>query len=222
MLCRLALALACGLALAAPSLADDTPICPGFPCTGANVPAAKLQQADWKLVSQASTPVAANRIYYAREPSATKRWESRLSSYDRDSNLQQDFSHTGLVAIFLTPRALGFTIDGVFPHEDGSLYVQIRAAPPPPPWPSCEPGAACPALIIPGIVEAPQYVLIAIRKGSLPAPVQRLYITEVPSPVLPLGGLADLPYPGATTTGGHDPGPHSRIAFPAHHQHQRP
>jgi len=142
-----------------------------------------LRQADWKLVGEASTLVSTNRIYYARVPSETKRWQSRLTSYDRDSSLQQNFSHTGLLAIFLTSRAIGFTIEGVFTREDGSLTVQIRAAPPPPPVPECHPnpGEGCATPIIPGTVGTPLYLLIAIRKGSLPAPIQRLYITEVPN-----------------------------------------
>jgi len=142
-----------------------------------------LRQTDWKLVGQAVTAVSSNRIYFARTASETKRWESRISSYDRDSTLQQDYSHTGLLAIFLTPRAMGSTVEGVFAGLDGSVYVRIRAAPPPPPLPTCDPvpGMSCITMPLIPVVGASEYLLIAIRKGSLPAPVQRLYITEVPN-----------------------------------------
>jgi hypothetical protein len=178
MLCRLALALVCGLGLASPSLADDNP--PSSSTT--HIPA--RHQADWKLVSEAITPVPVNRIFYARVPSQTNAWKSRLSLYDRTSQVQQDFTHTGLLAIFLTSRALDFTIDGVYASEDGSLSVQIRAGPPPPP-PPCT-GEVCVVPIIRTIPGGSLYLLIAIRKDSLPAPVKRLYISEVadPSPVV--------------------------------------
>jgi hypothetical protein len=173
MLLRLALILVCGLALAAPSLADDN-----LPPATTHVPA--RHQADWKLVSEAITPVPANRIFYARVPSQKNDCKSRLSLYDRTSQVQQDFRHTGLLAIFLTSRALDFTIDGVYASEDGSLRVQIRAGPPPPPPPPPCTGEVCVVVpIIRTIPEGSLYLLIAIRKGSLPAPVKRLYITEV-------------------------------------------
>jgi hypothetical protein len=155
-------------------LADGNPP-PGPPAT-IHVPA--RHQADWKLVSEAITPVPANRIFYARVPSQTNAWKSRLSLYDRTSQVQQDFTHTGLLAIFLTSRALGFTIDGVYASEDGSLTVQIRAAPPPPPPPPPCTSEVCAVPIIPGIAGGSVYLLIAVRKGSLPAPVKRLYIAE--------------------------------------------
>jgi hypothetical protein len=183
---RLVLILVCGLALATPSLADDNPpsICPGIPCGGLGhpPPVVNQRQADWKLVSEGITPVSANRIFYARVPGQTDAWKSRLSLYDRTSQVQQDFTHTGLLAIFLTPRAIGFTIDGVYASVDGSVNVRIRAPPPPPPVPECRPnpGEVCAIPIIRAVPGGAQYVLIAIRKGSLPAPVQRLYIIDVP------------------------------------------
>jgi hypothetical protein len=74
-----------------------------------------------------------------------------------------------------------FKIEGVFPRDDGSLQVQIRAAPLPPPAPECHPnpGEGCAIPIIPSAPESPLYLLLAIGKGSLPTPVKRLYITEV-------------------------------------------
>ena len=68
MLCRLALALVCGLVLAAPSLADDNPV--ACTCDPSPVPVApKLPQADWKLLAGYSTwkPENRSRIFYARE-----------------------------------------------------------------------------------------------------------------------------------------------------------
>jgi len=58
MLCRLALALVCGLTLAAPSLADSPP-----PPTPIHDP--PLIQADWKLLAGYSTwePEKRNRIF---------------------------------------------------------------------------------------------------------------------------------------------------------------
>jgi hypothetical protein len=93
-----------------------------------------------------------------------------------------------LLAVFLSSWVPGSTIDGVDLTGDGALSVQIRAAPLAAP-PDCPrpvspvspvspdaPDAACSATPDPG----PQYRLIAIRKGSLPAPVKRLYINELP------------------------------------------
>lgn len=154
---------------------------PTPPCSGP-ISCPSAPQADWKLVGEGSTSVSKNRIYYARVPSETKRWQARLSSYDRDTNLQQDFGHTGLLAIFLTSRTVdfGFMIGGVFASTDGSLTVQIRN-PVPSPWPlpSCdpEPTVSCPAIPAP-LPSTPLYVLIAIRKGSLPAPITKLHISE--------------------------------------------
>jgi hypothetical protein len=180
MLCRLALALVCGLALAAPSLADENPPLPTAPTRLAPLP-----QADWKLLAGYSTwkPEKRNRIFYARGPAQTTAW--RLHVYETQATrkaLHQNFSRYGLLAIFLTTRQVGFSIDGVYLTGDGALNVQIRSAPPPPP-------PVCPRLGPPDAPDPPcattnpvslsaQYRLIAIRKDSLPAPVKRLYITE--------------------------------------------
>ena len=183
MLCRLALALVCGLALAAQSLAGDNP--PSGPPTTTHAPA--RQQADWKLLAGYSTwePEKRNRIFYARVSAQTTAWKLHL--YETAATrkaLHQNFSRYGLLAIFLTDRQVAFTIDGVYLAGDGALSVQIRAAPPPPP-------PVCPPLGPPDAPDAPcttadpvpsseVYRLIAIRKDSLPAPVKRLYITETP------------------------------------------
>jgi hypothetical protein len=192
MLCRLALALACGLALAAPSLADDNPPV-ACTCDPSPVPVApRMRQADWKLLAGYSTwkPENRNRIFYARVPAQTTAWKLHL--YETEATrkaLHLNFSHYGLLAVFLSSWEPGSTIAGVYVAEDGALNVQIRAAPPPEP-PDCppplSPGATdAPCLAsVPG--PGPQYRLIAIRKDSLPAPVQRLYISEMadPSPVV--------------------------------------
>jgi hypothetical protein len=183
MLCRLALALVGGLALAAPSLADDNPP-PGLPTT-THVPA--RQQADWKLLAGFSTwaPEKRNRIFYARVPAQTTVWKLHLFETQATRKaLHQNFSRYGLLAVFLAGMPFGFTIDGVYLAGDGALTVQIRVAPPPPPavcpppGPPDAPDAAC--LSADPLPSSEQYRLIAIRKGSLPAPVKRLYITEVP------------------------------------------
>ena len=178
MLCRLALALVCGLALAGPSLADSPP-----PPTPIHDP--PLPQADWKLVAGYSTwkPEKRNRIFYARVPAQTTRW--KLHVYETEETrkaLHLNFSRYGLLAVFLSSWEPGSTIAGVYLAEDGALNVQIRAAPPPEP-PDCPPtvppggpDAPCPVSLLPG--PGPEYRLIAIRKGSLPAPVKRLYIAE--------------------------------------------
>jgi hypothetical protein len=192
MLCRLALALVGGLALAAPSLADDNPppICAGVPCVtpalGRNVPApiASLRQADWKLLAGYSTwkPEQRNRIFYARTPGQVSAWKYHVyDTYETRAALHQNFSRYGLLAIFLSSWEPGSTVAGVYLAGDGALNVQIRAAPPPAP-PDCPPpvspgatDASCLASV-PG--PGPQYRLIAIRKDSLPVSVKRLYITE--------------------------------------------
>jgi hypothetical protein len=176
-LIRLALALVCGLALAAPSLAGDDP--PPF----SPAPVVPLHQADWKLEAGFSTwaPEKRNRIFYARVAAQTTAWKLHL--YETAATrkaLHQNFSRYGLLAIFVSKWEEGSTIDGVY-LADGALNIQIRAAPPPEP-PDCPPtvppggpDAPCPSF---GTGTSPQYRLIAIRKDSLPAPVQRLYITE--------------------------------------------
>jgi hypothetical protein len=182
MLCRLALALVCGLALAAPSLADDNP--PPGPPTTTHVPV--RQQADWKLLAGFSTwaPEKRNRIFYARVPAQTTAWKLHLFETQATRKaLHQNFSRYGLLAVFLSSWEPGSTIDGVYLTGDGALSVQIRAAPPPAP-PDCPPPVSPDAPDTPCGVSAtpgpgPQYRLIAIRKGSLPAPVQRLYISEI-------------------------------------------
>ena len=187
MLCRLALALVCGLVLAAPSLADDNPPV-ACTCDPSPVPVApKLPQADWKLLAGYSTwkPETRNRIFYAREAAQTTAWKLHL--YETAATrkaLHQNFSRYGLLAIFLTDRQVAFTIDGVYLAGDGALSVQIRAAPPPPPpvcpplGPPDAPTAACTSAD--PVPSSEQYRLIAIRKDSLPGPVKRLYITEAP------------------------------------------
>jgi hypothetical protein len=174
----LALALVCGLALAAPSLADPPP---GPPTPIHDPP---LPQADWKLEAGFSTwaPEKRNRIFYARTAAETSAWKLHLFETQATRKaLHQNFSRYGLLAVFLSSWEPGSKIDGVYLTGDGALSVQIRAALPPAP-PDCPPpvspdapDAACSATPGPG----PQYRLIAIRKGSLPAPVKRLYITEV-------------------------------------------
>jgi hypothetical protein len=185
MLCRLALALVCGLALAAPSLAyDDPPPARPVPIL---VPAPiVVPQADWKLVAGSFTwkPESRNRIFYARTLGQASAWKYHVyDTYETRAALHQNFSRYGLLAIFIASWEEGSTIDGVYLAGDGALNVQIRAAPPPEP-PDCPPtvppggpDATCPSF---GTGTSPQYRLIAIRKGSLPAPVKRLYITEVP------------------------------------------
>jgi hypothetical protein len=171
MLCRLAVALVCGLALAARSLADDNPPSTTTP--------ALPPQADWKVVARGypSGDVSVNRIYYARVPEQMAVWKWRMPRVH--ASLRQDFSRYGFLAVFLTPR-LGPIIDGIYPFADGRLYLHIRALPPPV-FPSCGPGP-CPS-IPPPPQEAPVFLLISIRKDSLPAPVKRLYISEVgPTP----------------------------------------
>jgi hypothetical protein len=185
MLCRLALALVCGLVLAAPSLADDNPPV-ACTCDPSPVPVApKLPQADWKLLAGYSTwkPENSNGIFYAREAAQTTAWKLHL--YETAATrkaLHQNFSRYGLLAIFLTNRQVAFTIDGVYFAGDGALSVQIRAAPPPPPpvcpplGPPDAPDPACPS--VDPVPSSEVYRLTAIRKDSLPAPVERLYITE--------------------------------------------
>jgi len=181
MLCRLALALVCGLTLAAPSLADSPQPPPPTP-----IHDPPLLQADWKLLAGYSTwePEKRNRIFYARVPAQTTAWKLHL--YETAATrkaLHQNFSRYGLLAIFLTNRQVAFTIDGVYLTGDGALSVRVRAAPPPPP-PICPPlgppdAPDAPCVSVDPLPSSEQYRLIAIRKNSLPAPVTRLYITEV-------------------------------------------
>jgi hypothetical protein len=167
MLCGLALALVCGLALAAPSLAGDHP-----PPTTTGV-LASPRQADWKLVAKGypSGEVSADRIYYARVPTQTAVWKWRMPRVH--ASLRQDFSRYGFLAVFLKPR-LGPIIDNIYPFADGRLNLNIHSFPAPA-FPSCElPCDPRP----PPPQEAPVFLLISIRKDSLPAPVKRLYINE--------------------------------------------
>jgi hypothetical protein len=170
MLCRLALALVCGLALAAPSLADNTLPNPAPP---------KPRQADWKLLSAGpmASPVRANRIVYARVPAQAHALKPSLPY--ATGALRQDFSHTGLLVIFLKESRPDLTIGGVYPTEDGALTVELRNPPPPPPFicPLPTPCGPLPSPSIPPPVPL-QYIVIAVRKGSLPTPVTRLYISE--------------------------------------------
>jgi hypothetical protein len=165
MLCRLALALVCGLALAAPSLADDSP-----PTLSTTRGVPRLR-ADWKLVSAASTtkPRKVDRILYARTLKQALAWKSQLpKSAQTDRALHQDFSTYGLLAVFLTPRS-SLTIGAVYLDAPDALDVQVST----PALLGCANGAPCTVL-----PPAARYVLISINKGSLPAPVKRLYITE--------------------------------------------
>lgn len=162
---RLALALVCGLALAAPSLADDNPPQPGTPH------AVPRPQAAWRLLAEGfttstdvtSAPVKGNLIYYARVFPQTAAWGQHLSILSGNV-LHQDFRHVGLLAIFMTARTPDFTIDGVYLLGEGALNVQIHDVPPPA-LTSCPPlGGGC---VIP-ILKTPsqQYRIIAVRKGS--------------------------------------------------------
>ena len=99
------------------------------------------------------------------------------SSNPNPAALRQDFSHYGLLAVFLTMR-YRVEVESVSSSEDGALTIQIRTIPQPP-LPTCSPGA-CPT-IPPPSPPVPWYLLIAIRKGSLTAPLQRLYIAETPN-----------------------------------------
>jgi hypothetical protein len=179
---RLAVVLAFGLALAAPSLAGGST--PRPPTTAHAIPA--VPQVDWKLVSTVDPPndIPANRIYYARVPRETGAWRSRFpQGREITAALHQDFSRYGLLAVFLTRRD-GIRIDSVYTDGAGGLTIQITNFPPPP-MPTCGPGP-CPT-IPPPPPALPRYLLIAIRKGSIPAPVQRLYISETmsdPPPVV--------------------------------------
>ena len=152
----------------AASLADDNPP-PGQPST-IHVPA--RPRPDWKLVSGASTtkPRKTDRILYARTLKQALAWKPQLAkSAQTDRALHQDFSTYGLLAVFLTARN-AFKIDGVFLDAADALDVQVSTPPPV----DCSPVSTCPVALA-----TPQYALISINKGSLPAPVKRLYITEV-------------------------------------------
>ena len=91
---------------------------------------------------------------------SSKRWPRAL---------HQDFSAYGLLAVFLTARS-SFTIGAVYLDAADALDVQVSTPPPV----DCSPVSTCPVALA-----TPQYALISINKGSLPAPVKRLYITEV-------------------------------------------
>ena len=146
-----------------------------------------LPQADWKLVAGSFTwkPESRNRIFYLRTPGQVSAWKYHV--YDTDETraaLHQNFSRYGLLAVFIASWQQGSTIAGVYLAGDGALNVQIRAAPPPEP-PDCPPTVPPSGLPAPCDVslcrdQVPQYRLIAIAKDSLPTPVKRLYITEVP------------------------------------------
>ena len=104
MLCRLALTLACGLALAAPSLADDGPPAVPVPIL-VTPPLQQARQADWKLVGGYGTwkPEQRNRIFYARTPGQASRWKYHVSdTYEIRAALHQNFSRYRLLAIFLS------------------------------------------------------------------------------------------------------------------------
>jgi hypothetical protein len=181
---RLALALVCGLALAAPSLADDNPppICPGFPCGGQS-PAPHASpappQATWKPLAYGYTRPRirdTNRIYYARTPDQTRPWWQHLSLHDKATLKHLNFNRYGALAIFFTPRD-AFTVDMVVLVPGGlRAVVSPVPVPPPPPFPTAPPGPM--PSIPPPLPPSPRYVLIAIRKGSLPSPVKLLYIGE--------------------------------------------
>jgi hypothetical protein len=152
-------------------------------------PVQQVPQADWKLVAGYGTwkPEQRNRIFYARTPGQVSAWKYHV--YDTSETraaLHQNFSRYGLLAIFLSNWEPGSTIAGVYLAGDGALNVQIRAAPPPQPpdcpptVPSGGPDVPCPVSVA---GPSPQYRLIAIRKGSLPAPVKRLYISEMADPL---------------------------------------
>ena len=86
MLCRLALALACGLALATPSLADDGPPAVPVPIL-VTPPLQQARQADWKLVAGYGTwkPEQRNRIFYARTPGQVGAWKYHVYDTLRDT-----------------------------------------------------------------------------------------------------------------------------------------
>ena len=191
MVCRLALALVCGLTLASPSLADDPP---GPAPIGGHTPpfvwtVPDLPQPRWKVVAGASTTRGAwptDRVYYARTLADTERWSANVSKKDQAVARNLNYSRYGLLALFVTSRDY-FTIAGVYWHGNGFLRVQVRT---PDPYAECR-GATFPPPSVcvmprPPALSFPQYRLIAIRKDSLPSSVKRLYIAVVadPSPIV--------------------------------------
>jgi len=170
MLCRLALALACGLALAAPSLADDNPppICPGFPCGSSTHVALPRPQAEWRLLASSGVRITptwrTNRIRYASTLAQARRWEPFLQPRDRTVLHAVDFSVYGVLVIFSADLTRRFTTQAVY-LEPGVLTASIQFPPPI----DCG-GGPCP--FIPPVGAG--YDLIRIGKGSLPSSVQGL------------------------------------------------
>ena len=93
----LALALVCGLALAAPSLADDNPLQPGVPH------AVPRHQADWSVLGSSGVRIrptwTTNRIRYAPTLAQARRWEPFLQPHDRKTLHRVNFSVYGVLAI---------------------------------------------------------------------------------------------------------------------------
>ena len=163
---RLALALVCGLALAAPSIADTPP--PPPPSSHSIVP---VRQVDWELVARTypmDSDVNANRILYARRPRQAAAW-GRLKYGPADAALRQDFSRYGLLAVFLT-RQFQVNIDRVDIAGGDGLNVKLDFLP-------VTNWEDCPAGCIPTPYPSAQFLLIRIRKDSLTAPPKRLYIS---------------------------------------------
>jgi hypothetical protein len=118
-------------------------------------------QAKWKALGYSyytNEHHPANRIYYARRLDQTARWMSHLRARDQYALKHLNFSRYGALAIFTAPR-VPFEVQAVLLVKDG-LTAQIRRS-----------DIGFPV---------PQYALIRIRKGSLPTPVKRLYISEGP------------------------------------------
>jgi hypothetical protein len=169
MLLRLGLIFVCGLWVATPGLADDNPSpIPHLPCQycGPNVQWTRLGGGDFK-----PSQVTRNRILYTRTRGQTTRLRPYLQERDRQALRHLNFSRYGVLAIFHVPVAASARVEGVNFVDPNGLHAKLALIP------SCG-GQAC-------AVRAP-YVLLRIRKDSLPDPVRRLYLTEAteasPSP----------------------------------------
>src|SRR4051812_14315138 len=130
-----------------------------------------VRQVDWKPVAGGFSPAGgSNRIVYARRLAQGEDLKGWLPKGAGEVVVRQDYSHTGLLAIYLTS---GFSVERVYADSDGSLNVQVHLSPTV--FEDCVAGC----IRRPPI---PSYSVLAVRKGSLPAPVRKLYIREVSDP----------------------------------------
>lgn len=147
-------------------------------CTHARVSAPSGASTDseveWRLITAGHSPrEIRNRIHYVSTRQAALRWLPYLNTpSDRRTLRRVNFRTYGVLLIFHRPVAATITLDKVTWRDHG-LNAYLTLAPwvaPPCSTPPCSPPPNAPP--------SARYILAAVQKASLPAPVKLLHITE--------------------------------------------